>query len=297
MVDVVRLLWSSCAFAGVRGGVGLCFLVLAVGIAAGISGPPSARAADDPPADPGAYAVFGLDSVTLRGKVTVEGGDVGANAPLGRVTMMRRAQVTGAVAATTVRLGRNAQAGTLYCTGLEPVRATDATCIPMSPPVVVATTLPIVQAHPGKERLRIEPLASLGPLLPGAYGAVRVGDKAQLELDGGEYDFRSLWVGYRSQLTCRRPCTIRISQYATVRERALVGAEAAVDAGTVRFEIGGGRGSHAAFRAYRRATVNATVYAPNGGIVLGMNGDYTGSFVGEDVLIYQRSRVTGLGGS
>jgi hypothetical protein len=230
----------------------------------------------------------------LRAKVSVTGGDVGVNAPAGVLTLMRRAQVAGAAAATTVRVGQKAGAEEIFCVGLEPTRSTGAACGPIVHPVLRAASFPVVQAHPGTERLRIEPGAFLGPLPPAAYGAVRVGDMARLELEGGEYDLRSLWVGYRSQLVCRQACTIRVGRYVTVRERALLGAAEPVDAGTVRIEIAGGRGSGGAFRAYRRATVNAVVYAPNDDVVLGMNGRYNGSFTGKDVLIYERAQVTGL---
>ncbi len=299
---VVGWLWRGAAALGFILGLGAAALSGRDGVA---------WSADGPPSKAGSYAVFGLDSVTLRAKVTVEGGDVGVNAPAGILTLMRRAQVDGAAAATTVRVGQQAGAEALFCVGHEPVGPTepsgttagamdaDATgvvCGPMTHPVLGAASFPVVQAHPGTERLRVEPAAFLGPLDPGAYGPVRVGDMARLELAGGEYDFRSLWVGYRSQLTCRQACTIRVARYATIRERAVLGAETPTDAGSMRLEIAGGRGSSAAFRVYRRATVNAVVYAPNGGVVLGMNGRYNGSFTGKDVLIYQHSQVIGLSG-
>ncbi len=252
-------------------------------------------AATVPPNRTRDYAIVGLDSVMLRSNVTVTGGSVGVNGPTGAATLMRKVRVADAVAANTINLGPKSQAGALYCLGLVPAEVTTATCAPTASPLLGAVNFPIVQANPGTQRIRVEPLATLGPLPAGAYGAVRVGDKARLELDGGEYDFSSVWVGYRSQLVCRSECTIRVARDAVVRIGALIGAAAASDAGDVRLEIRGLRaGPGAAFRAYKRSIVNAQVYAPEGAIVLGINGDYTGSFTARTIFVYQKARITGL---
>jgi hypothetical protein len=208
------------------------------------------------------------------------------------VTLMARARVDGAVAAETIRLGLRAAGAQLFCARLERIRPTPATCEPATAPLVDAATLPIVQVDPGRDDVRLPRLATQGPLAPGAYGIVRIGERSELTLAGGEYHVRSLWVGNRGRLLCQAACLIRVGADVVLRDRVEVGAVPPLDARAVRIEVRGGRG-RAAFRVYRGATLNANVYAPNGGIVLGMNGRYTGAFIGKTIFVYPRAQITG----
>jgi hypothetical protein len=101
-------------------------------------------------------------------------------------------------------------------------------------------------------------------------------------------------MGRGSQLLCEAKCTIRIARRALLSEGVQLGPTPPLDARAVRIEVRGGvvRGP-AAFRAMRRSIVDASVYAPNGPLLLGMNGHYTGSFVGKTVVVYERARVVG----
>ena len=52
-----------------------------------------------------------------------------------------------------------------------------------------------------------------------------------------------------------------------------------------------GDGPYQAFRALKRSTVAANVYAPGGDVWLGIGGTYTGAFVGERVLVWQNATI------
>jgi len=54
-----------------------------------------------------------------------------------------------------------------------------------------------------------------------------------------------------------------------------------------------GGGQRAAFRAFRRSVVNATVFAPNGDVVLGRAAATPGAFIGNTVFVFRRRRSSG----
>lgn len=251
-------------------------------------------AATAPASAPSDYAILGLDSVSLLPGVSVEAGDVGCNASGGTVTLMARAHVTSAVAGNTVRLGTRATAGELFCTRVEQVGPTSATCAPMSAPLVDGASLPAVEVNPGKDDIQLPKAGTMAGLAPGAYGAVRLGARAELTLAGGEYDFRRVFLIAGAKLICEAACTIRVADSIVLGTQAQLGPRPPLDATAVRVEVRGGSLVNAGFRAHRRSTVDANVYAPNGRIILGMGGKYTGAFIGKAVFAYNRARIVGL---
>lgn len=246
------------------------------------------------------YAILAVRDVRLGGKVQVEGGGVGVNAKSGTLTLAGRARVDGPVAADTIRLGKGARVedGSLFCTTLAPREVTSATCpsTPLELPLV--DPLPCsAQASPGNEAVRLPRLGSQ-TLVAGAYGVVRVGGRARLSLAGGDYDFRSLWIGRKAEVVCEGPpCVIRVRENVVVREFACLAkscpsTSSTADASAIRLEVAA-RGGVAAVRTYLRSDVQANVCAPNGGIVLGMSGRYMGAFIGDSVDVFPRARITG----
>src|SRR5262249_32938993 len=154
--------------------------------------------------------------------------------------------------------------------------ATTATCQPTNVPLINSAELPTFTANPGQGAIRVLPRASMGPVAAAAYQDVVIGDRGDLTLSGGEYQFRSISMGKHTRLTCQKACQIIVAERITMKEFSEFGG---LDAHNVEVDIRGG-GSRAAFRAFRRSTVNATVFAPNGDVVLGESGHYTGAFIG-----------------
>jgi len=258
---------------------------MAVGVL--LAGAVGAGADVTPSSAPSAYAVLGFKSVTLRSLVQVDTGDVGCDGKGGTITLMSRAHVTGVVAAERVRLGRNANVGQLFCT--TQLDAAASTCQAMTLPLVNSAKLPTFDVNPGQQAIRVQPRASMGPVAAGAYDDVIVGDRGQLTLSGGEYQLRSIFLGKRAHLTCQAVCHIVVAERVLMKEFSEIGA---LDPRTVEVDVRGG-GQRAAFRAFRRSVVNATVFAPNGDVVLGESGRYTGAFIGNTVFVFQKAQIVG----
>jgi hypothetical protein len=241
----------------------------------------------------GDYAILGLKDVTLKARANVLSGDVGCNAPDGSVTMIDRSKVADSVAANEITMGRSTSAGGLFCTLLKQtsVKNAPATCVPTTPPLVDSAALPIVQVSPGTQDQRLDKKAVLDPLAPGAYNRIRLGNGAKLVLAGGDYAVRSIELRPRAQLLCAAACNISVLEQVRIREGSEFGPIAPLDATGVRVDVKGENTQFSVFRAYKRSTVAANVYAPGGDVVLGMNGTYTGAFVGERVIVWPGASI------
>jgi len=249
--------------------------------AAGAGGLP-ARAFD--------YALFGFDDVTLGSGAQVDAGDVGCNLPLGRVWLQQRARVAGAVAGDTVRLGRNARAGGVWCRVLE--GATSPACGAVTLPLLA--DLPLVQVVPGGVDVKL-PRKSLQSGLPsGAYRRIVVGSRSRLSLAGGTYAVSSLEVRRNGQLLCESPCVINVDDHVRLEQSTRLAGVAPLDATAVQVNVEGGFIHRAAFRADQRSVVEGSVYAPEGLIRLGVNGRFRGAFVGKSIEVLQRAHVVSV---
>jgi hypothetical protein len=237
------------------------------------------------------YRILGLESVTLRRGVSVAGGDVGCNGSGGTLSMMARSRVAGMAAANTVRLGTGAGADELFCSGLEPFRPTTATCKPLQTPFVPESRLADVQVNPGDQRIDVPAGAVIGPVPPGPFGVVRILRGGRLTLVGGDYDFRSIWIGRGGQLVCETDCNLRVAGRVVLKQSAFLGGEQGRNPVQVRLDVASNLGRRASVRVYRRSVMDARVYAPHGGITLGMNGSYRGSFIGRTVYVWHAARI------
>ncbi len=265
-------------------------VVVVVGMALGAAGPVGARPQVRPEVT--GYAVLGLDAVTLRPRVRVEAGSVGANR--GTVLIGRGTRIAGAVAADIVRLGHNVQLGSLACRILEGAQNVTG-CGPLTAPLVASDRLTLVQALAGATVVTVPSRASTAPLAPGAYGEVSVARHGLLLLAGGNYDVRSITLAPHGNLLCIDHCRIRVQDRVLLRRGARLGAAAPATTQDVRVDIEGNR-SDPAFKTDTRAQVSGTVYAPRGDIVLGSRGRYDGAFVAATVTVGSAARVTAANG-
>jgi len=251
-----------------------------------------AAAVDAPSSVLGDYAIFGVREVTLRSRVKVLSGDVGCNAPDGAVTLISRANVSAAVAGNEIRMGQKTSAGALFCTLLkqEGVKGGATSCVATTPPLLDSSALPIVQVSPGTEDRRLGKGEALDPLAPGAYNIIKIANGAKLVLAGGDYSVRSIELRKGAQLLCSAACHISVLERVRVGEGSELGPVPPLDATGVRLDIKG-EGQFPAFRALKRSTVAANVYAPGDNVWLGQNGNYTGAFVGDEVLVFPGATV------
>ena len=262
-------------------------LVCAVAVSAVAVGGLRARAVNGPSTTPAGYAVLGLEDVTLREGVRVEAGDVGAN--VGTVILGRGVMVAGSVAADTIRLVRSARAGQLFCVVIEGPRK--FSCQTVSVPIIDPANLGLVQVLPGAANIDLRPRQRTAPLPAGSYGTVRVGARAFLVLAGGTYTFESIRLRTRSRLLCAADCRLGVEGRVRLGRAAHVGTTTSEGTVSVRIEVQA-HGHEPAVVAGPGSTIDAGVYAPAGGVVLGTAGQFTGSFIGRTVTVGPHAQVS-----
>ena len=229
------------------------------------------------------YALFARRQLVLRERAQVRAGQIGANE---RIVMQRGARVFDSVAAISVRLADGARARRFFCYFLDP--AARGACRDFDRPLVVETAFPPVAAGPGSRAVRVPPGGVLPALAAGSYDALALGDRAGALLDGGTYVVRTLRLGRRAQLVCTAPCTIQVRDRVRLGDRASMRGQSGGSVDGLRVESGSAR---AAVRTGARVSVIGNVYAPNGRMLLGPDGDYRGRFVANDIIVGPRTLV------
>ncbi len=257
---------------------------------------PAARllAQSAPSGSPFDYALFGLSQTRLGPGVEVFSGDVGAN--VGTVTIGAGARVGGNVAAFSIRLAQGARvARRLFCLFLDGATSTQCRAA-VTVPLVAPAALPPVTAAPGRTAVRVAAGRIAGPLGPGAYGRVHLGGHAGLLLAGGTYALRALRLGRHAELVCATACRLAVLDPVRLGARAQLSPAPGLPDTALEIDVAAG-GSAPVFRTGPGATVTGIVYAPAGGLVLGGQGRYEGSFVGATVRVGADAQVLGASGS
>ncbi len=273
-------------------------LVLVTAVVLGGRGPAAAQSQPDL----AGYGVLALDSVRLAPGARVQPGAVGATA--GTVRLSTAAAAPGSVVAESVRLGRRARVGRLFCrlvsgrgfgpgvvggptVGGSPNSGCRALTVPLVDPALLAP----VAVAPGSADLAVPPRSGSEPVGAGAFGAVTVGRGGLLQLAGGAYQVRSIRLARSARLVCLDDCRIGVAEGVRLGARAQLGAAAGlIRPNRVRVDIAGATGRFA-FWTGRRAIVAATIFAPAGAVVLGADGEYRGAYIGRSVVLQPRSRV------
>jgi hypothetical protein len=232
------------------------------------------------------FAVLGLEDATLGAGADVQSGNVGANR--GTVTLRPHAAVAGSVLGDTIALAGLNRVGALFCTFVRgPLRFG---CTTLVGPVVDVSRLAFVQVRPGAGDVEVPSRTSTAPLPPGAYGRVSVGSRARLMLAGGTYELRALDVAARGNVLCAAGCRLRVRERVRLGRRAVLSSVAPLEATQLRVDVES-QGRRPSFTAGTHATVDGSVYAPGGDIVLGARGRYEGAFVGRSVTVGTRARL------
>jgi len=239
-----------------------------------------ATAAEAPPGDASAYAVFAADEATLRAGVRVHG-NVGANTTL---SIGRRARIDGLVAAPTIDLGRRASARELYCVL---VIGGDGPCLPMTAPVVAPGSLGVGLVVPGREDVEVPRRGHRAPLEAGAYRRLRLGPKSELLLTGGDYLFERVSLARRATLRCVSDCRIG------VRRTLRLGPRAAVESGAgvpVRVDVAG-HGKRIGVKLGRRSTIAGSLWAPVTTVHVGTRARVGERVMGGRLRVGSRARI------
>jgi hypothetical protein len=231
----------------------------------------------------------------------VQPGAVGAIA--GSVRLAAGARVPGAVVAGSVHVARRVRVGRLFCQlvsggvfgpgvvgGPTVTGSSLPACATLQTPVVDAALVAPVPVTPGSGDLVVPPRTASAPTAPGAYGNVRVGRGALLQLAGGTYQMRAIVLAPKARLVCLDDCRIGVAEDVRLGAAAQFGAPQRVGAANVRLDVADGV-TGMSFRTGPRAIVAGTVFAPVGTVMLGPDGEYRGAFVGRSVVVRARSRV------
>jgi hypothetical protein len=78
-----------------------------------------------------------------------------------------------------------------------------------------------------------------------------------------------------------------------LRRGAELGADVRASANLARIDISPAEGTRPAFIAAPRAMLSATVFAPDGDVILGAQGDYRGAIVGRTIRVGPRAMLRG----
>lgn len=169
-------------------------------------------------------------------------------------------------------------------------------CGSLTVPIVDVTTLSLVQVVPGAAEVRVPARAATAPVVPGAYGAVKVGARGRLLLAGGSYAVRSIAIASRGRLLCAAPCHLAVQEHVALSSGAWLGVAAPLDARALRIDVEAG-GHGAAVSAGPHAAIVGTVYAPAGAVVLGGAGRYEGALIARTIRVGAGARITGASSS
>ena len=236
------------------------------------------------------YVLLGLEGVTVRAGVRVTAGAIGT--VNGTTRLGRSVQTTNAVAGPMVRLGRVARTGRLFCHFVvgPPVLPV---CNAFTDPLVDPALLPPVSVAPGSSDLAVPARTGTSPVAAADFQDVRIGAGGVLQLAGGSYNMRSLRIGPRARVVCNSDCRIGVLETVRLRRGATLGASVRAAANGARIDIAPSVGTRPAFVARARATLSATIFAPDGDVVLGPFGDYRGAVVGRTIVVGRGARLRG----
>jgi hypothetical protein len=137
------------------------------------------------------------------------------------------------------------------------------------------------------------------------YSDVTLSSNATLRLTGGVYDFQNLTMGSDSRLVCEGETVIRITERLYPGTKAFIGcaADSGVSANQIKIFINGENGKKGTLNEKPKAahigegnTIRANVYAKRGTLLIEEGCTLEGSFIGQHVIVGQKTVVEFKGG-
>jgi hypothetical protein len=260
------------------------------------------------------FAVYAQNSATLMDRVGVTGGDVGVRLVgtgpfLGgayELTMSADAHVDTArsVLANRLLLQDRARVGDIQVNQLTQQNHPTFTHQYPFPATAMPALPPMAPVTPGTAALTVK-LGGTQVANPGSYGAVSVGDRGILRLNGGVYQLASLQIGNDARIEALAPVQLRVAGRFGALDRSFIGAAAGVTltAGDLRIEVSGKNGNSGSLTDSPRAAVfgndanvHAVMLVPNGTLLSGQRAIVVGAYVARDVYMDLDSAITYQGG-
>ena len=263
----------------------------------------------------GDFAVYGDNSVAIRDRVEITGGDVGVRkrgtsgpflVPGYELALTSEAKVatTRTVIGNRVLLQDRALVGDVQADQLTSETSTYAALYPL--PTTMPQLPPLAEVTPGSTTVQLA-MEETRILDPGRYGAVSAAYKSVLRLRGGIYHWASLQLGDEARIEALAPVQIRIAgRVATLARVSVVGGSGtSLTAKDIRIEVSGRNGASGALSDTPVAaawgndlTAQAVMLVPNGTLSIGQRAELTGAVGARDVFIDIDSKPTyqsGLG--
>jgi hypothetical protein len=256
------------------------------------------------------FAVYAQNSATLRDRVGVTGGDVGVGLVgtgpfLGgayELTMTADAHVDTArsVLANRILLQDRARVGDIQVNQLTQQNHPTFTHQYPFPATAMPALPPMAPVTPGTAALTVK-LGGTQVANPGSYGAVSVGDRGILRLNGGVYQLASLQLGNDARIEALAPVQLRVAGRFGALDRSFIGAAAGVTltAGDLRIEVSGKNGNSGSLTDSPKAAVfgssanvRAVMLVPNGTLLSGQRAIVVGAYVARDVYMDLDSTIT-----
>lgn len=256
------------------------------------------------------YSIFALNSVHLKTRAVVYSGNIGARdmspgpwlAEQSEVTIGTHAYAHDGVTifTDTLKLKTKASVADVYyneADGMGTVRGEVIT--PVALPLDVSLPqFPI--PSPGADDYEVKTKNSL-TLAPGSYGEIKVKTSGTLIFTGGTYHLENLDVGTKVNILFQAPTELIINNRLEPGSNSYIGPEdgSGITAKDIVIYVNGINGSSGSLGSSPKAatvgtknTVKANIFAPNGTIRLKQGVIAEGAFVGKDVLVGVKVKIS-----
>lgn len=256
---------------------------------------PTPAAGPRPPTDLEDYVLIGSRSAVLGPGVQIQTGNIGVNtnqssSRLDVGTNVKFAAGTTASAYNISFAQGAVMPGIVFYNNLEMKPGAKVTGQRISPVGLPLLTFPDVPAFDiAGDAVDVTIAAGESQTIPcvGEADELIIRPRGTLLLGMGTCEVRRLTLEADSRLECMGECELRVLESVTVGPRAFLGVSQWLDpAGFVIWIV---RQGGVGFEAGSRSIVEGKILAPKAGVVLGVDGIYMGTFVGETIEVKARA--------
>ena len=233
------------------------------------------------------FTVIGIDEVVLDQRAEV----IGAVASLGTVTAGKGSKTIDpppniAASGDTVVLGESALIDGNVKANQVSVGKNAVITGTATPPPTPLGPLPTVSVSPGTTAVTVPKGGEL-VFAPGAYLSLLTGEGATIHFTGGQYDLAEMTIRKGTNLIFEGPTVLNVRDRVETGEDVAFTATGGLTAGDIQLNYAGT--GDVLFGTRTHGTVS--VVAPNGRIMLGSQGVYSGQFGARRVQVGKETRI------
>jgi alpha-tubulin suppressor-like RCC1 family protein len=249
----------------------------------------------------GDFALYAQRSITIGAQDQIFSGDIGvaqlAVASFGsQLIVDPQAQTFSAnLIAPSVTLGSQCQVGSIQTSTLTNNGAQSLGTVATYPASLMPP--PPVAGNPATSSSNLTIAADARTTLsPGAYGALTIGNQAQVTLAAGSYSFSSVAIGNQVRITTTSPgVTWLVSGTFAVGNQVQINRTGGVAAGALTILVGGSdaaSGTPPAASIGQETQMNALLAVPHGTLAVSLQAQLTGAFTAFDIKLANQVQVT-----